>query len=76
MPMVPELPIATLAHARIGAIHSVCPSFCISYSPLDSKFVWCHITNEVPRVFVIYDNLDKTWPEFQKLWYKGVSKNL
>ncbi len=38
MPMVPELPIAMLACARIGAIHSVCPSLCISWSPLDSDF--------------------------------------
>ncbi len=35
MPMVSELLIAMLACARIGAIHSVCLSFYISYSPLD-----------------------------------------
>ncbi len=62
--MVPELPIAMLACARIGAIHLVCPSLCISY-----------IANEVAGVFVRYNNLDKAWLEFQKLWYKGVSKN-
>jgi hypothetical protein len=76
MPMVPKLPIVMLACARVGAIHSVCPSLCISYNPLDSKFFWCHIVNEVPGVFVRYNNLDKTWLEFQKLWYRGVSKNL
>jgi acyl-CoA synthetase (AMP-forming)/AMP-acid ligase II len=76
MPMVPKLPIAMLACAKIGAIHSICPSPCISYSPLDSEFLWCHITNEVLGVFVKYDDLDKAWLELQKLWYKGVSKNL
>ncbi len=74
--MVPKLPIVMLACARVGAIHSVCPSLCISYNPLDSKFFWCHIVNEVPGVFVRYNNLDKAWLEFQNLWYKGVSKNL
>jgi len=74
--MVLELPIAMLASAKIGAIHSICPSLCISYSPLDFEFLWCHIANEVPGVFVRYDNLDKTWLELQKFWYKGVSKNL
>jgi acyl-CoA synthetase (AMP-forming)/AMP-acid ligase II len=67
MPMVPELPIAMLACVRIGAIHSVCPSLYISYSPLDSEFLWCHIANEVLRVFVRYNNLEKAWLEFQKL---------
>jgi hypothetical protein len=43
---------------------------------VDSEFLWCHITNEVPRVFVRYDDLDQAWLELQKLWYKGVSKNL
>jgi hypothetical protein len=38
MPMVPELPIPMLACARIGAIHSVCPSLCISYYPLILNF--------------------------------------
>jgi acyl-CoA synthetase (AMP-forming)/AMP-acid ligase II len=76
MPMVPKLPIAMLTCAKIGAIHSVCPSLCISYSPLNSEFLWCHIANEVPRVFVRYDDLDKAWLELQKLWYKGVSKNM
>ncbi len=76
MPMVLELPIAMLTCAKIGAIHSICPSLCIFYNPLDSEFLWCHITNEVPRVFVRYDDLDQAWLELQKLWYKGVSKNL
>ncbi len=76
MPMVLELPIAMLTCAKIGAIHSVCPPLCISYSPLDSEFLWCHITNEVPGDFVRYNDLDKTWLELPKLWYKGVSKNL
>jgi len=74
--MVLELPIAMLASAKIGAIHSICPSLCISYSLFDSEFLWCHIANEVLGVFVRYDNLDKTWLELQKFWYKGVSKNL
>jgi acetyl-CoA synthetase len=76
MPMVPELPIAMLACAKIGAIQSVCPSLYISYSPLDFEFLQCHIVNEVSGVFVRYNNLDEAWLEFQKLWYKGVSKNL
>jgi hypothetical protein len=67
MPMLPELPIAMLPCAKIGAIHSVCPSLYISYSPLDFEFLRCHIVNEIPRVFVRYNNLDKAWLEFQKL---------
>jgi len=76
MPTMPKLPIAMLARARIGAIDSVRPSIYIPYSPLDSEFLGCHIANEVPGVFVRYNNLDKALSQFQKLWYKGVSKNL
>ncbi len=57
--MVPELPIAMLTCAKIGAIHLVCPPLCISYNPLDSEFLWCHITNEVLGDFVRYNDLDK-----------------
>jgi len=77
MPTASELLIAMLACARIGLFIRYAPrSLGISYSPLDFEFLWCLIGNEIPGFFVLYNNLDKAWLEFQKLWYKRVSKNL
>jgi hypothetical protein len=72
---VPTFRNYTLVNPQVGSPRDLGVLY-ISYSPLDFEFLQCHIVNEVPGVFVRYNNLDKAWLEFQKLWYKGISKNL